>query len=225
VRLVHSRDERHGRSPADPPAWRDAGRGRRAIWPRDPDGGGTWIAARDDGLVLAIMNVNPTPPPAQESSRLRSRGAIIPALIEADLEEIEGQMVEMNAAAFAPFRLVATLSTTPEIRSWTWRGTGNVKRAVAATPACWATSGLGDEAVAPRLELFEEMLARDPMPETQDAFHRHRWHDRPEISVLMERADARTVSITTVDLPGAERPAMEVSTIAPYAASAPDEGA
>jgi len=34
----------------------------------------------------------------------------------------------------------------------------------------------------------------------QDAFHTHQWPDRPEISVFMERSDARTVSRTRVEV-------------------------
>jgi hypothetical protein len=34
----------------------------------------------------------------------------------------------------------------------------------------------------------------------QDAFHHHQWPGRGELSVLMSRADARTVSITTVEI-------------------------
>ena len=34
----------------------------------------------------------------------------------------------------------------------------------------------------------------------QEAFHRHRWPDRPHLSVCMDRQDARTVSHTVVSL-------------------------
>ena len=50
-----------------------------------------------------------------------------------------------------------------------------------------------------RTRLFTEMVARGSR-RSQDAFHSHRWvHDGPA-SVLMERADARTVSRTVVEV-------------------------
>jgi hypothetical protein len=58
--------------------------------------------------------------------------------------------------------------------------------------------------VLPRLGLFDELMAADGVrPETQDRFHRHVWRDRPEISVMMSRGEARTVSVTTVEVVGA----------------------
>jgi hypothetical protein len=50
--------------------------------------------------------------------------------------------------------------------------------------------------------LFQKLLAAcgcAPL-EAQACFHRHRWSARPEISVLMSRADARTVSRTQIDI-------------------------
>jgi hypothetical protein len=37
-------------------------------------------------------------------------------------------------------------------------------------------------------------------PAAQDAFHRHSWEGREHVSVQMSRAEARTVSRTTVEL-------------------------
>jgi len=66
---------------------------------------------------------------------------------------------------------------------------------------CLVSSGLGDTLVRPRLELFDqEVLNPGVTPARQDAYHAHRWPDRPEISVAMERAAARTVSRTIVEV-------------------------
>ncbi len=37
-------------------------------------------------------------------------------------------------------------------------------------------------------------------PERQDALHRHRWPDRAHLSICMSRPEARTVSITCVEI-------------------------
>jgi hypothetical protein len=69
--------------------------------------------------------------------------------------------------------------------------------------ACMFTaSSLGDLLVdTPRRRLFECLVqeAGDRL-RGQWLFHRHRWDDKRDISVLMERDEAATVSRTTVDV-------------------------
>jgi hypothetical protein len=71
-------------------------------------------------------------------------------------------------------------------------------------PLMFTSSGLGDHLVEPpRRELFErsfEDLDGADVATVQDAFHRHRWPDRPELSVCTSRHDAQTVSHTVVEL-------------------------
>ena len=53
--VVMNRDERRDRAPARPPRrWR--GNGEAFTAPVDGDAGGTWIAATDSGVVLALLN-------------------------------------------------------------------------------------------------------------------------------------------------------------------------
>jgi hypothetical protein len=53
---------------------------------------------------------------------------------------------------------------------------------------------------APRRQLFERLVLRNERfwQPAQDRFHAHQWPSRSDISVRMERADARTVSRTTI---------------------------
>ena len=77
-----------------------------------------------------------------------------------------------------------------------------VCRIVLTSPQLFTSSGLGDQAVeGPRRQLFGEFFDRpgDRLAQ-QEAFHRHRWPDRPHLSVCMDRQDARTVSHTVVFL-------------------------
>jgi hypothetical protein len=208
-RVVMNRDEQRDRPAALQPRWRWVGDdGRRAIWPIDPKGGGTWIGADDRGLVLCLLNLNLEPAPRLPEV-LESRGAIIPRLMRAGdaagaLEVLAG----LDHSRFAPFRL-AIVEPTRRGRAWDEGASILVARwdrhtltvlPPAEAPACLVSSGLGDSRVASRLDLFEDMLGQGGDPESQDAFHRHKWDDRPEASVLMSRDDARTVSITTVDV-------------------------
>jgi len=220
-RVVASRDEQRDRPPALAPRWRPlnpllaadpapAPVATRGIWPTDPRGGGTWIGGSDIGLVLALLNMNPEPPPALPGA-LVSRGAIIPRLIaspSADAAMTTLEAIELDR--FAPFRLVAIHADddgAPRVLEASWDRSRFGIRAWPGAWACFASSGLGDSRVIPRVRLFEGLMSQgDPTPEVQDRYHLHVWPDRPALSVLMARPDARTVSITTVEVgprPGA----------------------
>lgn len=209
-RLAVNRDEERDRPAARPPAWRGAPAdpALRAIWPTDPLGGGTWVGATERGLVLAVLNVNP-PGAARMPGveRALSRGTIIPSLIHApSAEDAAARFAALDHARFPPVRLVAA-EPDRDARgvtiweSW-WDGTALAAPRPHRAPACFVSSGLGDDCVQVRLPLFHDLVAASPTPEAQDAFHAHHWHDRPELSVLMCRAAARTISTTTVEVRG-----------------------
>ncbi|MBM4108675.1 MAG: NRDE family protein [Phycisphaerae bacterium] len=214
-RAVCNRDENRGRAAARAPEWRAVPGGEhppRAIYPVDPSGGGTWIAASSRGLLLCLLNLNESPaamlPPA---SALRSRGLVIPDLIAStDSGEVGLALREMDLDAFAPFRLVVADGCGARgVRMLEARWDRDELRIaeVVRAPACFVSSGLGDALAAPRLELFERHareLEGAGGAEAQDRFHAHQWADRPEISVRMSRADARTMSVTTVTVLGSE---------------------
>ncbi len=229
-RLVHSRDELRTRPEGDHPRWASLPSGRRAIWPTDPEAGGTWIAAREDGVTAAILNVNIDEPhpfrtavwPARDAladerqavARLRAAGAVtrgrrvLDELDAFDWPRVDddGLTASADRSRMMPHRLVVVGPTTDDpadwrLLEWTQRpGVESRREVVRPEPACFVSSGLGDSRVRPRRDLFREMVAVAPTPDAQDAFHRHAWPDRPEISVLMSRDDARTVGITTVEV-------------------------
>ncbi len=201
LRLVTNRDENSARARGEPPRRVATLDGRAAVWPIDPQSGGTWVALNDDGLVLAILNSNPGM--GAPLRGLVSRGLIIPRLVSASTSEEAAELLRaMDLGPFAPFRLVAT--DREGVGEFHWDGSRLVTEARGAAPRCFASSGLGDHLVRPRLALFEQWMAQHGAgANSQDGFHRHQWPDRPEISVMMERPDARTVSLTTVEwVPG-----------------------
>lgn len=214
-RVVCNRDEIRSRAPSAAPKWRAIERagvpGARAIWPMDMEAGGTWIAAAEHGLVLCLLNLNLEPPLDMTGVRgLKSRGLVIPALIgAADTEDAMRRLRRMTLKSFAPFRLVAADAIAGELRiseaRWDRREIKVTTRMSA--PACFVSSGLGDSLVTPRLGLFEGMVtgSHEDAERAQDSFHRHTWTERPEVSVLMSRADARTVSVTTIEAVPDER--------------------
>jgi hypothetical protein len=202
-RLVTNRDESPERAPALPPEWREVG-GVRAVWPIDGAAGGTWVAAGEQGLALALLNVNllqsgGEPGPGPE--RRLSRGEIIPRLIaSASAGEAAAGLARLELERYEPFRLVAVdAANGVRVVESRWDARSLESREFPAGPACFVSSGLGDRLVEPRLPLFAEMVASaGAFAEQQDAFHAHRWPERPEISVMMDRGAARTVSVTRV---------------------------
>jgi hypothetical protein len=207
-RIVCNRDERYSRPPAEPPAVRRVG-GRRTVWPLDPFSGGTWIGANDVGLVMVLLNRTPRQrmPVGDRSgrpaaTRQRSRGVIIPSLlglgcIASALHRTRG----LSATEFEPFTLLMVQQSQLAVV----RNTGDrvvVRSGVLSRPLMFTSSSLGDHVVErPRRELFARLVAAAALTlRGQAAFHRHRWQDRPEISVCMARPDAATVSRTLVDV-------------------------
>jgi hypothetical protein len=214
IRVVCNRDERRDRSAALAPAEYPVGATGRALFPRDPDGGGTWIGVNRAGLVAAMLNRNSGPHEGQIGSGFRrtsssrhptSRGIIVPFLLQFErAADALAHLERLSATSFAPFRVVLVDGRF----TWTAAGGGGlrleVERYRLVRPHVFASSGLGDALVErPRRRLFQELVLnrRNGLLAAQAAFHRHHWPNAPAISVLMSRVDARTVSRTQVDRP------------------------
>lgn len=195
VRVAFNRDENRDRPAAKPPVRRRIGE-RVALLPVDPVSDGTWIAANDAGLILALLNGNPPQPVRANVSR--SRGEIVPELISCDspADALERFDRKLRPADFAPFRLVLLGRGLLADLRWDGRQSMVSNRLLGGSPVLFTSSGLGDHLVeGPRRELFEMLFenAADPLA-AQDAFHAHCWPGREHLSVNMSRADARTVS-------------------------------
>jgi hypothetical protein len=201
LRLACNRDEQRSRPAALPPRVQQMDR-RRAAWPIDAAAGGTWLGVNDAGLTIALLNVTDGACPTRTTSCRSSRGVIIPELLRCEtLPAALALASALEPTRYAPFRLVLidawelaeVVSDGEQLRV--------TPRAALAAPRMFTSSGLGDERVqGPRSALFREMVSSSAGPESQDAFHRHGWPDRPQLSVCMRRPEARTVSYTTVTL-------------------------
>ncbi len=202
-RLVFNRDEQRTRPTSHPPELRRTGP-YTTIMPIDPASGGTWLAANDAGLVACLLNANPeSSSPRGLTTPRRSRGEIIPALMNSgSMSDAAHQASALNPRDYPPYRLVLMASGAfVVIESDGHHLTSTTARSF-REPMLLTSSGLGDAVVEqPRRILFETMLApHRASPSTQDDFHNHRWPERLQLSVLMSRAEARTVSQTTLDI-------------------------
>jgi hypothetical protein len=205
-RVAFNRDESRARPAALPPLLSWAG-DVRSMMPIDPLAGGTWIAATDRGITFALLNYNLTRAPRRQTPRRQippaSRGTIIPFLAECrDLLDVYARVASLRANRFDPFRLLVIASGG--VVEFVSDATAIARRALPhdiGRPLLFTSSGLGDERVEqPRRALFEATIGPEPTAERQDMFHRHRWPDRPHLSVCMSRSEARTISYTTVEV-------------------------
>ncbi len=198
LRIACNRDESRDRLAARPPEIHRFG-DRRAILPIDPVSGGTWVAVNDAGLMMTLLNFNPHR--SVPACRLKSRGGIIPKLLDATtLAEAIERTETINVFEYSLFRLILLDdSTCVELRPE--NGTlQSSKISPIDQPLLFTSSGLGDQLVeGPRRELFESMFQKSAdWIHDQDRFHRHSWPGREHLSVCMSRADAKTVSQTIV---------------------------
>lgn len=196
-RAVMNRDELRTRAQAHPPSPRQVG-GTEACWPTDADAGGTWLAASEHGLTLALLNVH-MGPHEPHSTGTRTRGEIIPSAIAAETAAAAAGVVRTkDLARYRPFRFVAIDRDLVVDLRWDRHRLSERTRAVSS--ACFVSSGLGDHRVEPRLMLFDSIFGhRAATAQMQDAFHSHTWARHEDISVMMSRETARTTSVTTVE--------------------------
>jgi hypothetical protein len=203
MRVAMNRDERRDRLPAFPPSTQQLGC-RRAVYPVDPVGGGTWIGVNDTGIVAAILNHTPRlplPAPAEAGSR----GLIVPTVLKANgFDTAVRAASRIDPTQYALFRLIVLHRRRAVLFTSDGRHLFSAPADV-TRPLLLTSSSLGDDVVAgPRARLFRALMDTAPSrwPTAQQDFHDHQWPLRPELSVRMERADARTVSRTVVDVSG-----------------------
>ena len=201
-RLGCNRDERCDRAAASPPAVHSL-RHRTAIFPVDPAGQGTWVGVNGAGVAAALLNrAIDSATPIDRRSR-RSRGLILPHLLDCpSLTEALDVTAALDPCDFDRFRLVVAQNTAAAIVT-----SDGVVLSVELTqlsrPMMLTSSSLGDALVeCPRRRLFDRLFDGEARSwlRAQRRFHDHQWPNRRDISVSMERADARTVSHTVVNV-------------------------
>jgi hypothetical protein len=139
--LGMNRDERLTRGGTTPPAVVPA-QGTTAIYPRDGEGG-TWVAANDHGIALALLNWNDVPQPTGDKAR--SRGEIIPMLIAyGSISELTQAMGQFDLHGIWPFRLVGVFPGEKTIREWRWNTRAVDAQAHEWKAKHWFSSSLSD---------------------------------------------------------------------------------
>jgi hypothetical protein len=195
-----NRDERRDRAPARPARRWPGG----FTAPVDPDGGGTWIAARDSGVVLALLNHQAgrgigLPPAATRVSR----GRLVADLAAETALPTAARLRATSLAAFAPFRLFVAGPSAPP-RVFTWNGAVLTVRRLDPRAGLLTSSSWNPRQVIPaRQARFRAFRKAHPAPTREDllALHDETDHRRgPAWAICMAREDACTVSTTVVEV-------------------------
>ena len=199
--LFCNRDEARTRPAAREPEVMEVG-GVRCIAPLD-SAGGTWIAVNDQGLALCLLNGSGLASETCNKS-VRSRGHIILRLLSAGgVAEACHLYRQMTLVDFAPFRLVLVERRAVVIRTW-----NGVSQSGVPVNAPVLTSSSVDEKGAHRSRLREfEACQRKYSAASREchlAFHRSHGAEASAYSPCMHRADAQTVSFTTVQVSSSE---------------------
>jgi hypothetical protein len=198
--LTSNRDESPARVPAEAPG-RYRLHGQRLIFPRDPSGGGTWIATSGNGVSLCLLNGafgahRPCPP------YRHSRGWV---LLDFFAYDYAGEFAtEYDFSGIEPFTLLV-VRTEPalslsEIR---WDGQAvHLAAKEAGRPHIWSSATLYTPAVVRQREgWFAAWLGKRDVFTVADIlrFHHFAGGDDDANGLLMHRENAhRTVSITSI---------------------------
>ncbi len=198
VYLTSNRDEGHMRKTAIHPQTYQLPGGMTLLCPLDADRGGTWIAARQNGDAVVLLN-------GADSAHLRrppyreSRGIILLQLLEqndpaASFDQMELQDIE-------PFTLV--LYCDHRLFECQWDGRIKTRQMLdPRQPQIWSSSTLYDEEVkSRRREWFQQWRNRTPeltSPAILD-FHHHAGNTDTRNALVMKRGEQMsTVSISQI---------------------------
>lgn len=197
--LTSNRDEKHFRSNALSPHTYHGPSGT-ILYPRDPDGGGTWIAVRENRHAIVFLNGGfeaHTPEPPYR----RSRGMILLDLISC--EQPATAFLELPLDRIEPF--TAVIWENGQLYTCVWDGKEKHRTAHdPAVPRIWSSSTLYNKEVREkRASWFDAWINTHPvfgLEQIMD-FHRFTGDGDTHNDLLMNRnGEVFTVSITGVEI-------------------------
>ena len=184
--VFFNRDERRTRPLAEAPKLRGEG----VLAPRDPAGGGSWMAANRHGLILCLLNRWQSAPTGGIS-----RGKLVMDLADAaDFASLQSRLDDTDLRRFSGFTLVAV--DRSGARRWDWES--GILRASAAECPVTSSSFDPEKVAAARRRRFAECVP-DPSPDSLERFHAE---GADAYSVRMCRPDAQTWSRSRIDVTG-----------------------
>lgn len=198
--LFFNRDESRSRPTATPPKERVVGH-TRCIHPTDPEGGGTWLLVNQYGLSFGLLNFYEAQISYQPANR-QSRGQLPLKFANCDnLSAVEQALGEHDLTPFPPLHFLAVEPLGQAIL-FTWDG-----KSKSVTHPTWedlpiSTSSFETDKVieARRSHFWEQISDQSDRIPIIESFHTTVEPTPAEYAALMSRPDAKTVSITRIDV-------------------------
>jgi len=199
--LFFNRDEKRSRLPAEPPALRQVG-STAVLAPRDGEAGGSWLAANEHGLTLALLNgyLGADALTAPPSAQWTSRGRLVMDLSEcSSVAEVVERITKLDLATYRSFHLAAFDPRGASLASWRDGALECVDEGAFSAPLI-SSSFRFEEVAESRRARYRETIDAGGGSTLEGclAYHRSHWPERGPFSTCMHREDARTVSLTWV---------------------------
>jgi len=195
--LTSNRDEKNIRGQATVPTVYEMD-GKKLIFPRDGDAGGSWIALHENRNAAVLLNGAFEKHIPEERYRL-SRGKVFLNIISS--ERPVRQFYRMDLRMIEPFTIIVL--DNDNLYECRWDGTEkHFMQLKKHRPYIWSSVTLYDsEVIKKREQWFAAFLNNHPHPTQKDilAFHRFTGDGDASNDLLMERGDLySTVSITSM---------------------------
>jgi len=203
LRVYFNRDEKRTRLPALPPAEKIV-HGVRVLTPTDADAGGSWLAANEFGLVVAVLNFYDAEATLPASNvNHQSRGHLI---LQLSTHQTPGSALadidRLPLAMFRPFILVL-FGEGRDDAIVRWNGRKIEKQHLLPEACPITTSSFKTRDVLEARRRRFDGLSREMGGISDDmlrAFHMSRDAKGGPYSVTMTRDDAMSVSFSTVNV-------------------------
>ncbi len=198
--LAMNRDEKIARGAGEGPEIQDLN-GTTAIYPSD-GAGGTWIAANEYGISLALLNWNDIVRRPLDISKARSRGEIIPALGSSSrMAELHAAFGVLDLERTLPFRLIGVFASEKAIGEWHWGSLQLTFHAQAWHSRHWFSSSLSDK----QAESLRGTTCRDAQHESDAGsvpwlrrLHASHAGGPGPFSLCVHRKDVKTLSYSEI---------------------------
>jgi hypothetical protein len=197
--VAMNRDELLSRAIAHPPELVRCG-AASAIYPNEPEGG-TWLAANEYGITLALLNWNDVAKTLAREKQ-RSRGLLIPELIGSSCSsEVNDLLRAQTLSGTLPCCLVGIFAREREVREWRWDSHRLAQTRHSWNIGHWFSSGWSDQTAAARRGASFEAARNDAdvgSPAWLRRLHRSHAPEPGPFSICVHRDDAATVSYSEI---------------------------
>jgi len=198
--LFFNRDEQLERPEALPPrVWPSQKPGSLPfLAPLDPQGGGSWLAVNSSGLLVGLLN-NYETGVVRTQRHPKSRGLLVTQLAPLpSLLEVSSRVANLDLAPYAPFYLFACSPEEYGIFGWSWDGEDLTFHQHTKESWLLTTSSIKGESISSHRRTCFEKTPKDQA--NLEQLHHTLDLEQPERSFRILREDARTVSISHIDI-------------------------